>query len=534
MSVITETKEKVEDKEMKIENTYTDKEFEGFIVEFDKQETIEEKIHLSINYLRNTLSQESSPNFKCFWEIKRKCLPLFKEPINPAARSTFWAQYIELSSEARRLKKLLDEQATFAFEQVLLAIEALESDLENYDKLLTKISRIDLAFPMNSIEDVDRYAVIQRELDLLNTFASRIHSLRKEVIKMSVRARQKNKLFQRLSKAGDHIFPKRKEYIKVISQQFSIDVDRFYDQFFKNEELDKSVSHKALKNEIKILQNFAKKISLNTRVFTSTRLSLSKAWERMKQLEKEYREMQVQRNEGRKENRDQVLEKIEAFSKRCIQGLTDEEVSQEISEILEFMKSVDLAREDVVMLKNKIEQAKDPILERQRLEKEERDRSREESRLARLKKIEEMKEEIINLQNNAKRYKLENLMSNLEEIEASIRELSLSKFEKQQIDRLVKPVKDLIDEHKQQQILNLSQDDQKQLAQLKEYLIETKQKRIEVKKQVEAYRKACNGVALDFEKAMTYRELVEEEKARLMKIDESIKELEEKIIQIEG
>ena len=55
-------------------------------------------------FTRIALSQPGMPRFKDFWEGRRLCLPLFKENLTPKVRSQLWAEYIELSSEARRFK----------------------------------------------------------------------------------------------------------------------------------------------------------------------------------------------------------------------------------------------------------------------------------------------------------------------------------------------------------------------------------------------------------------------------------------------
>lgn len=80
----------------------------------------------------------------------------------------------------------------------------------------------------------------------------------------------------------------------------------------------------------------------------------------------------------------------------------------------------------------------------------------------------------------------------------------------------------------------LSDDDLKALDQLKEVLDERKQRRVEVKNQLEQYRKMLGGSGFDFEKAMLYREMIEDEKATLDKMNALIDEIEEKIEQIEG
>jgi SHS2 domain-containing protein len=101
-------------------------------------------------------------------------------------------------------------------------------------------------------------------------------------------------------------------------------------------------------------------------------------------------------------------------------------------------------------------------------------------------------------------------------------------------ERLFKQLKDKILEAKGRSLLSLSDDEQSQYSELKQLLEEKKERRLEMKNQMESYRKALGGSSLDFEKAMTYRELMEAEKESLEHINTIIEEIEQKITQIEG
>jgi hypothetical protein len=65
-------------------------------------------------------------------------------------------------------------------------------------------------------------------------------------------------------------------------------------------------------------------------------------------------------------------------------------------------------------------------------------------------------------------------------------------------------------------------------------LQQRKDRRQEIKTQLEVYRKALGGSSLDFEKAMHYQELVEQERERLEKANSAIEEIEHKISELEG
>lgn len=113
---------------------------------------------------------------------------------------------------------------------------------------------------------------------------------------------------------------------------------------------------------------------------------------------------------------------------------------------------------------------------------------------------------------------------------AQIQEATVTRIEKQDLEKLLKPLKDIITEKKEQAIMNLSADDQESLQQLKEILKDRKARRQEIKNQLEIYRKTAGASSgFDFEKAMQYNEQINAEKERLEKINEAIEEIEQKI-----
>jgi hypothetical protein len=255
-------------------------EFTQWLQQFESEPSAEKKIQLAIAFMRSLLSQDETPRFKDFWECRRLCLLLFKESITPKARAQLWSEYVELSNEARRLKDILDEQAAFAIEQIELAILSIEGDLENWPVLLANAE--DIEFPKENVSVKDRretYNAIQKELQLLNTLASRINALRKEVIKTDMRIRIKNRLLERLSACGDRVFPRRKDLIQEISKEFISTIDQFVATYFKTGEIKELPLH-ILREEIKFLQVLAKVLTLNTQTFTDVRLKLEGSQER--------------------------------------------------------------------------------------------------------------------------------------------------------------------------------------------------------------------------------------------------------------
>ncbi len=78
----------------------------------------------------------------------------------------------------------------------------------------------------------------------------------------------------------------------------------------------------------------------------------------------------------------------------------------------------------------------------------------------------------------------------------------------------------------------LSDDDRHALQQLKNILNQRKERRQEIKEQLEVLRKGAGSSSLDFEKAMSYTTQINEERERLEKANQGIAEIEDKIVEL--
>lgn len=507
--------------------------YKKFLEELEKEKTAEAKLQLAIQFMSSALSQQGTPDFKSFWDIRKLCLNLFKENINPTLRSEYWTKYSELSKEARSLKEILDEQSAFAIEQIEIAISALEQEILHFDEIVEKMS--DLRFPYNSIAleaNNSFYNTIQKKLNVLNAQASRINVLRKELIKTEMRIRHKNKFFQRLSQAGDKVFPRRKEYIKDVSQKFMEDVDRFIDEHFgdKNRE-----SIYILRDEIKALQAMAKVFTLNTHSFGQTRTKLSECWDKIKLLEKDRKKAIAQQRQAFKQNAETALHMIEEFNKGFQSGgISLGQADNKIEEIVRFMRKSDLGREELKVIREELNKSKAAVLEKQTAEDAIRQQEEQERTRAKREALQALKSEIESLLGNVDQHDADALAAMREEMVGKIQSASLSKIEKQELERLLKPLKDIISDKKERALLSLSEDDRQSLHQLKEIYSQRKQRRQEIKNQLESLRKLAGSSGMDFEMAMKYNVQINEEKERLDKINMGVKEIEQKISELQG
>ncbi len=507
--------------------------FQDFTAQFAALPTPEEKVAYGLVFMRSSISQEGSPRFREFWEARRQILGCFKENLNPAIRSKLWGEYVELTVEARRLKEILEEQSAFAIEQIDLAIQSIESDLTHFQDRLQQAGP--LSFPARSdtiAAKIESYDKLQSELNLLNTLASRLNAFRKEVIKTDMRIRFKAKFFKRLSQLGDQIFPRRKELIETVSGEFERDVDSFVEKYFKGAEVT-GAPYYALREEIKALQGMAKVFTLSSGAFNRTRMKLSECWDAVRALEKEHKKEMFEKKQVSSEKRSMVEKKIEELKTRSAE-LNLRDLDKEIDLISKEMRESSLHRDDVRHLQSELSKLRAPHIAAQ----EQRARALEEAEKEALRmkreKIARMKEIAANLQKEGPELDLETFASRYDELLASLQSLDASRIEKQQLETTLRPLKDLLADKKEQAVLNLSDDDRKTLENLNTVLQQKKERRQEVKDLLELHRKTLGSSGLDFEKAIQLRELIDQEKERLEKANAAIKEIEDKIDELES
>ncbi|MCE2983771.1 MAG: hypothetical protein LW832_09430, partial [Parachlamydia sp.] len=144
-------------------------------------------------------------------------------------------------------------------------------------------------------------------------------------------------------------------------------------------------------------------------------------------------------------------------------------------------------------------------------------------------KIQSLRSAVQNLLQSAESYSLEQLIGERDTLLNQIQEASLNKGEKLEIERQLKPLKDVITEKNEKALMDLSEDDKQALQQLKDILEQRRERRQEIKEQLEVLRKKAGSSGLDFEKAMQTNAQISEEKERLEKANLGIAEIEDKI-----
>jgi hypothetical protein len=501
----------------------------GFDAQIAALTSAEEKLVLALQFMKTSLDQAGAPYFKGFWHARQLATNLFKETLNATKRVELWKNYRDLCAEFRKLKEVLDENAAFAAEQIEIAVKATTAELENLDEQIEKQSDIELPLESQTIEkNFKIYNKLQKELNLLNAYALRINALRKELIKTEMRIRVKNKFFKDLSLLGDKVFPKRKELIKALSQQFIDDVNQFINRNFKGKEVQGAFFF--LREEIKALQSIAKHLTLNTHAFTSTRTHLSECWDLVKAADKDKKKELSEKRSLFKQNEEEVKSHIEKLKQAIIEGtVTKANLSQHLEDINSTIKSLELGKEERSNIKEALNIAQQPILEKIKQEEEEKAKALEAALKARQEKLEALKTTLENLIKEAANHEADALEAKKEEFVREYHHLNLTRSDKLTIEKSLKALKDIINEKHEKALLNLSEDDQSHLSKLKEALKDREKSRKEIKEHLDSLKKAKSSISVSFEKALSFNESIDEEKERLAKLESSIEDIQNKI-----
>jgi hypothetical protein len=488
------------------------------------------RLQAAIDFMTRFLSQGGVPHFKTFWEVHSLTLELFKQNISPFSKNTLWVKCADLAREARRLQDMFEEQSAFAAEQIEIAIHSLEAEVAKNGEPANEIPENFIPIYSKTLMPKQSfYKQVQYALNSLNAQAARINALRKELIKTGMRIRIKNNFFERLSTLGDKVFPLRKEQIQTISEQFIEDVNAFVNENFSEDKPWESLFF--LREEIKALQAIAKELTLNTSAFTTTRLKLSECWDKLKVEEKERKRERSQQKAIFKQNFEEIQKKIVLFKQSFMEGqfANLSEANQVIESFSTLMRERELDREYLNILREELGSAR--ALLKDRTVQEEKNKFSREQELEQEKKQHHSRclAEIDGLILDADSMSVETLLEKREAILKKNSATSFTKIEKQQLEKKLNSLRDLLADKKEKTLMALSEDDRQALQQLKDLLKEKKERRLEIKTQLEAFRKAKGNSGMDFEQAMAYHAQIEEEKARLEKINISIQEVEGKV-----
>jgi hypothetical protein len=483
------------------------------LAEVDALATGEEKLERIVVFMQRALEGGGGYHIREFWEARRLCLKLFQLPIHPTVRVHLWARYSELCREARRLKDLFEEQSSFVAEQIDMAIDAIEEEFASLPEKLTQLPDVAAFQSCTSIhQNLTQYQALHHELSYLNSFASRMASLRKEILKTDMRHKHKTRLLERLWAIGDSVYPRRKADIRKVSELFMADVEAFIQKTFVSE---LSV-HELLeaREEIKRLQGVEKLLTLSTEVFSKTRPQLSECWDSVKTVLKERKQAQAEQRQTFRHNRDTLMADLDALYAGVDNGsLKSVDVYRQLKQMIAHMRSLPLSHQDVRLLREKIKELEARV-EQNKVEEKAQPQIHQGSR----KESQELHTRVKALQEGA-----EDIQAREEAYFSLVRDadlVAMSKAERLSLDRSLGAIRGVIEQQHAERLSGELTDDE--MVEEREAL---ERLRDDIKYQLERWRKA-SGSSCDFSEALQYTDCIEEERRRLERIEEFIARLE--------
>lgn len=501
----------------------------SFKAVFEQQENVEERLKMSIAFMKESLAQEKTPRFKDFWEAKKMCLPLFKEKINPLVKAECWTQYTTLSSEAKRLKDLLEEQSAFAIEQIELALKGLEEELVQAPTLIQKFNSIGPSHSGTFLaKKWDFYDQKQKEILFYVHLAGRMKDLRTGIIETEMRIRHKNRLLRELSSLGDRFLPNKKEQMKLIAQEFVGDVELFVKQHFhlaQKQLVHTSTSFHLLRESIKEFQFLAKKLALNARAFSETREQLSQCWEVLKEAEKGKKQEFLERQEKSKQDCEQAITLISAFAQHFEKhpATTREAVQAHSQQVITDLEQRGLSHYDFKMLKAKLREAQEkaliPVVEQEKLHLA----KKQQLEMQRKGDLELFKQQVHEALTRISKETLKSLKTLYDSFEERKNILKPDTQEEQKLEEMKKELYEALLLKKEEELT--SEDG----IALEELLHEWEAFREITRKAIERYRRDMGNSGFDFEKAMLLGKQVDLEKSRLDRALQKILDLEDKL-----
>ncbi len=467
------------------------------------QEKVEEKIEAILQFMKDCLAQSDAPLFREFWEARKELIPLFKEVSSSYARSTLWKQLMEITGEAKKIRDILDEKSAFHVEQIEIALEALEKDVTTFSDKLAALEDPQFSHPSFQNREMKEK---QKEADLLTNFAVRLSGLRKEILALDMRMRKKNTLLKRINAMQDSLLPKRKELMKEISEDYAKEVDKFEEKFSAPENEKRPLFQ--WKEEIKSLQSDGKRLSILPQTFGDTRKKLSKSWDLIRELQLGKKVERAKVKEQEEEHIVAGREKIALLKKALDEGESPTSCEKIKDEVQSFLRTLPLSRNSMRQLTQELD-----VLRKELAEKKESaiQQEREKERIL-VQELETF------LQNKPQEKELE---EKKKEFSDRFSALNLPPSEKKMVETLLQKLDDWQLTRKEEEIL---QNDPSKYDQV---LAQKQERAKEIKARIEELKKEVSSSNLDFSKAITLQEMMEEEKQRLNNLNEEIASLEE-------
>lgn len=324
--------------------------------------SIVDEIQKSLSNMKTFIESKIS-NWTSFNESKKFFLDTFKDLPSGAEKQKLWKEFSDITESARSIRKLQEEEGQFAAEMIAQALDALELELKDLKPSHYRISNLDKIEAFKSVKNEISYHCVA--LKALSVKANQVQSLREELTKTGMRLSVKGRLFDRLARLGDQIFPVKKNHQISLHELFFEGLKIF------SKWADKETEASEILFQIKLIQSFIRELSLKKADYEAVKSSLDPIWKKAVVL-KEKQEM-AQKEAAEKSN---LLKKGFEESFETMKLLASEGKDQDALNLYESLslklKDKQIGRHDFKTLKNQLEHNCAPVFERLQQAKEQK------------------------------------------------------------------------------------------------------------------------------------------------------------------
>jgi hypothetical protein len=358
-----------------------------------------------ISTMKSLIETRQDVDWNAYNQTKKKFLEDFKALENSALKQKIWKDFVEVSDSARALKKVQEEEGEFAAEMISKALDALESDLENM-QTVTSTEYYPVFDKVSSFKAIK--ATMQNMLGtvaFLNKKASQVKELREELIKTGMRLSLKGKLFDRLSKLGDIVFPKKKELTINLVEEFKGALQSFTMKNSKETEGAETLF------QIRLIQGFLKNLVLKKQDYDFVKGMLDPVWKKAT-IDKDKKEKALEEINAKSLETKKSLEDCFENLASLVESQKDAEALKLYDEITNRFKEKTLSKTDYRICKETLESKAKPLFERQEALKEQKNAHIKLQQETALKKKEELFAEFRSAKDiDLKKQVFENLLS---------------------------------------------------------------------------------------------------------------------------
>jgi hypothetical protein len=251
-------------------------------------------------------------------------------------------------------------------------------------------------------------------------------------------------------------------------------------------------------------------------------------------MDKERKKARAEQKELFKNNVDLIQGKLNELTQEIELGsITNESALITSKELADEIQRTPLGRDFHLQLRNQLADIQKPLQERLHAEEIQR-RQQVEDRIKQKKsKALELRTEIEALMSNLDSFDSDKIIAKRDEMQQKIASLPATKLEKQELENLLKPIKEAIVDKREKALMMLSSDDRQAVLELKELLKQRKDQRQEIRAHLESLRRSRGSSSLDFEQALNVNTQEAADKERLEKVSQMIAQIENKLAEIE-